>query len=286
MTHHLICVVKLLCNLHLCAQLLHYPANELVLIVLLVGWLLLIVFCQINVTSPLSLCPSGCLLTVRFDTLFCLWMRKTKPKPAVIIRHHCCVWVQLRRSVGEWFITTQCVLVCVGVCRHASVFCVNDCIFSVCARAGGGRPSQYSPCLEHRLLIPLLPGKWGYKYLQHIKALMTWHTRAHAETPKQTWMHGRLCRCAQERASAHVKSKEEKRVFMMPLAPQSWVRKLMLPLCWEKLPSFRRWVMSAIGFCPRQDTEKVHIGSDVLGQFAALPAAAKLKFSLHSGLHW
>lgn len=91
--------------------------------------------------------------------------------------------------------------VCVGVCRCASVFCVNDSIFSVCAQAGGGRPSQYSPCLERRLLIPLLPGKCGYKYLQHMEALMTRHTQAHTETPKQTWMHGRICRCAGERAS-------------------------------------------------------------------------------------
>lgn len=158
----------------------------------------IVVDCVVSDRWPPPLLSSSCLFTVRLDTLLCLWMCKTKPKPAIIIRRQSSVWVELGRSVGEWFIKTQCVLVCVGVCRRASVFCVNDSIFSVCARAGGGRPSQYSPCLERRLLIPLLPGKWGYKYLQHMEALMTWHTQAHTETPKQTWMHGRVCQCAQE----------------------------------------------------------------------------------------
>lgn len=38
----------------------------------------------------------------------------------IIIRHHFSVWAQVRRSVGEWFIKTQCVSVCVGV-RWCSV---------------------------------------------------------------------------------------------------------------------------------------------------------------------
>lgn len=31
-----------------------------------------------------------------------------------------------------------------------------------------------------------------------MEALMTWHTQAHTETPKQTWMRGRVCQGAQE----------------------------------------------------------------------------------------
>lgn len=184
------------------------------------------------------------------------------------------------------------------MCRCASVFCVNDSIFSVCAQAGGGRPSQYSPCLERRLLIPLLPGKCGYKYLQHMEALMTQHTQAHTETPKQTWMHGRICRGAGERVSTrscgYMLAKQEKTGLRDATSASItnrvahyvtlFIETALVLKVGDACDTFLCQVKTLNKFALSAMWEKVWNVKN-LERFAVLLKTLQLKFSLHEWVH-
>lgn len=78
----------------------------------------------------------------------------------------------------------RCVSVCAGV-RRCPVWMI---VFLACVRGleVEGR-ANILPAWSTDYWFHLLPGKWGYKYLLPMEALMTWHTRAHTGTPKQTW---------------------------------------------------------------------------------------------------